>query len=431
MRKHLTALALVILTLGALAVPAHAAADDDFSSTLTTGLFGDFEVTASNAAASKEPGEPDHAGNAGGHSLWWTWQPAADGPITIDTCDSDFDTLLAVYTGDSVDALTEVASNDDGCGGGSKVTFGADASKSYRIAVDGADGETGNIALQAGPPPPPNDDFGSAGSLSGLPASATGTNAGATKEPGETDHAGNPGGRSVWWTWTAPSTGEISVDTCDSDFDTLLAVYTGDSVGALTETASSDDDPDCLPGSKVTFVASAGTAYRILVDGYDGLSGHIGLRIATQPPPSPLYLALGDSVSAGYGARAGRGFVDLYFDYLRDPGHGGVGERANLSVPGETSGSMLAGGQMDRAISRIGQSSDTRVVTLSIGGNDGRSGQCPTGFADPPCPFKDNYTAILARLRDALAGDPGSETVQALEYYNPCHRDGHIARGDL
>lgn len=302
MRKHLTALALAILTLGALAVPAQAAGDDDFSSSLTTGLYGDFEVTVSNAAASKEPGEPDHAGNAGGHSLWWTWQPAADGPITIDTC--------------------------------------------------------------------------------------------------------------------------------DSDFDTLLAVYTGDGVGALTETASSDDDPDCFPGSKVTFVATAGTTYRIVVDGYDGLTGHIGLRIATQPPPSPLYLALGDSVSSGYGVPAGRGFVDLYFDYLRDPGHAGVGELANLAVPGETSGSMLAtGGQMDRAIGRIGESSDTRVVTLSIGGNDGRFGQCPIGFADPPCPFKDNYTVILARLRDALAGDPGSETVQAMEYYNPATGTGTTVEG--
>jgi lysophospholipase L1-like esterase len=430
MRKHLTALALVMLMLGAHATSAQAAGDDDFAASLTTSLYGSFEVMASNAAATKEADEPDHAGNAGGHSLWWTWEPAADGTITIDTCDSDFDTLLGVYTGDSIGALTEVASNDNGCGTGSTVTFSADASKDYRIAVDGTDGETGNIALRTGPPAPSNDNFASASPLSGLPAFATGTNAGATRQAGETDHAGNAGGRSVWWTWTAPSAGEVSVDTCDSDFDTLLAVYTGDVIDALTERASNDDDSDCSPGSRVTFTATMGTEYRILVDGYDRASGNIGLRLAAQAPPAPLYLALGDSVSRGFGAPDGRGFVDLYFDYLRDPSHGGLGELANFAVPGETSGSMLAaGGQMDRAIDRISQASDTRVVTLSIGGNDGRSGQCPTGFADPPCPFRQNYTVIMARLRDALAGDPGDETVQAMEYYNPAAGTGTSLEG--
>ena len=72
-----------------------------------------------------------------------------------------------------------------------------------------------------------NNNFASATAISGSSATATGTNVGATKETGEPAHAGNAGGHSVWWTWTAPTTGTVTLDTLGSSFDTLLAVYTG------------------------------------------------------------------------------------------------------------------------------------------------------------------------------------------------------------
>ena len=56
--------------------------------------------------------------------------------------DDNLDTLLAAYTGDAVNALTKVASNDDACTFGSSITFTAIEAETYRIAVDGVDGET-------------------------------------------------------------------------------------------------------------------------------------------------------------------------------------------------------------------------------------------------------------------------------------------------
>ena len=70
--------------------------------------------------------------------------------------------------------------------------------------------------------------------LAGYTPMATGTNLGASVEAGEPEHGGSPGGHSVWWTWTAPSTGNVTIDTLGSNFDTLLAVYTGSAVNALT-----------------------------------------------------------------------------------------------------------------------------------------------------------------------------------------------------
>jgi hypothetical protein len=125
--------------------------------------------------------------------------------------------------------------------------------------------------------PPPNDSFAAAVALTGTEATAVGTNVDATKEPGEPNHAGEPGGPSVWWRWTAPANGAFTIDSCDSDFDTLLAVYTGASVDALTPVRSNDDA--CDIGSSVTFVATGGQVYSIAVDGLDEETGEIRLRL--------------------------------------------------------------------------------------------------------------------------------------------------------
>jgi len=142
----------------------------------------------------------------------------------------------------------------------------------------------------------PADDFDQRVTLAG-PFAASGfyTNAGASKEIGEPNHAGNPGGKSLWWTWTAPFTRTVTLNTAGSDFRNALAVYTGSSVSSLTAVASH------LAGagtntSQVTFTAVAGTTYQIAVDGYNGASGRVMLNLAM-----PGLLVLADPVALGPG----------------------------------------------------------------------------------------------------------------------------------
>jgi hypothetical protein len=132
---------------------------------------------------------------------------------------------------------------------------------------------------------PANDSFASATIISGLSATVTGTNAGASKETGEPNHAGKPGGKSVWWSWTALSSGSAQIDTVGSNFDTTLGVYTGNSVSTLTLIAGNDDNSGNFT-SKVTFNAVGGTTYRIAVDGYGGCSGNITLNVRLVPSNS-------------------------------------------------------------------------------------------------------------------------------------------------
>ena len=123
-----------------------------------------------------------------------------------------------------------------------------------------------------------NDTFTSSVALTGNSGQAGGTNVGATKETGEPDHAGNTGGTSIWWQWTAPVSGQVTLDTHGSDFDTLLAVYTGTAVGNLTAIAANDNDGSTNGNSGLLFQAQAGIQYYIVVDGRNGASGNVVLN---------------------------------------------------------------------------------------------------------------------------------------------------------
>jgi len=126
---------------------------------------------------------------------------------------------------------------------------------------------------------PTNDGFANRSSLSGTNVVIVGSSASGTKEPGEPNHAGNGGGKSVWWSWTAPGSGVAHLSTTGSDFDTLLAVYAGNSLETLQAVASNNDLSQTQRTSRVSFNAVAGASYRIAIDGFNGASGNIRLEL--------------------------------------------------------------------------------------------------------------------------------------------------------
>ena len=129
------------------------------------------------------------------------------------------------------------------------------------------------------PTPPTNDNFANARVITGCGGTVAGTNLLATKESGEPIIAGDAGGKSVWYQWQAPLSASVTITTIGSNFDTLLGVYTGNSVGGLTLVADNDD---IVLGqnqqSTVTFPATAGTTYKIAIDGFNAASGNIVLN---------------------------------------------------------------------------------------------------------------------------------------------------------
>ena len=256
-------------------------ANDAFASAVATST-ATWTLTGNNTDGTSETGEPAHAGSAAAKSVWWTFTAPISGTCTVRTLGSTFDTVLAVYTGTSVGALRAVVSNDNSSSTvlDSTVSFAAVGGTIYQIAVDGKSGTSGAIQLSASllaGVAPANDNFAAATVLTGTTFSVSGSNIGATLQTGEPKHAGTTGGKSVWWSWTAPSTGTFTLATTGSSFDTTLAIYTGSAVNSLAVLKSNDDQSSRLRTSKVVVSVVSGTTYRIAVDGYRAAAGAITL----------------------------------------------------------------------------------------------------------------------------------------------------------
>ena len=132
---------------------------------------------------------------------------------------------------------------------------------------------------------PANDSYTNPQVIVGISGSLSfpfGSTIGSTNEPGEPSHAGFPASNSVWFSWTAPISGDATFDTLDNfvtDFDTVLAVYTNTtSLATLVEVAG-NDNLFFFPGpSFVSFPVRAGVEYRIAVDKNLGVSGTFNLN---------------------------------------------------------------------------------------------------------------------------------------------------------
>jgi len=127
------------------------------------------------------------------------------------------------------------------------------------------------------------DNFPARNTVSGSLLTISGSNAGATAEPGEPNPNNLRNDNTVWIAWRAGTDSLVTIDTTGSAFDTVLAVYTGNVLSTLNLIAFNDDFNGVQ--SLVTFNATAGTIYDIQVASYVLAGpGSITLHVATQSP---------------------------------------------------------------------------------------------------------------------------------------------------
>ncbi len=115
---------------------------------------------------------------------------------------------------------------------------------------------------------PANDAFVKAEIL-GVSGSITRSNVGATQELFEPVSTAGGGFATIWFQWTAQTSGRVTFDTIGTNIDTVLAIYTGTSVLNATEVASNDDGFGCDTSSSVHIDAVVGTSYRIQLSTWD------------------------------------------------------------------------------------------------------------------------------------------------------------------
>ena len=108
--------------------------NDDFSLRFRLGAAKEVNTTGSNYAASREPGEPLHAGVPGqSGSIWWSWQaPEKTRDVLIETELVGGEPLVGVYTGFAVGKLEVVAQSGNGT-----LSFAPQVGVDYHIAVAG------------------------------------------------------------------------------------------------------------------------------------------------------------------------------------------------------------------------------------------------------------------------------------------------------
>jgi lysophospholipase L1-like esterase len=181
---------------------------------------------------------------------------------------------------------------------------------------------------------------------------------------------------------------------------------------------------DLLVGGAGTDLLVCGAGRDLAIaDARDTVRGCEVVKGLPTPPPAPpaepvgLYIALGDSISTGFGASApSKGWVNLYFGYLASNGSG-VMKLTDVARELATT-EDLRRIDLARAVANINLPSDTLRLTIDIGRNDIKYNPACDHANDPGCPIAENLRTILKALNTALAGDPGSETIQIMEYFN-------------
>ncbi len=143
----------------------------------------------------------------------------------------------------------------------------------YRGALTaraGQEQESISIAFskQTPMPPPANDTCQQATAISGSQYSDALDVSGATADQSDPQSSCGCGTNrsTVWYSFTAPATGMVSVGTSGSTYDTVLNAYSG-SCGNLVPVTCNDDANGSVQ-SQITFGASAGVTYYILAASY-------------------------------------------------------------------------------------------------------------------------------------------------------------------
>lgn len=110
--------------------------------------FTDAQDTSDATLEAGEPALGDECGNNVDHTVWYSYAPGANTIVSANTFGSDFDTVLGVWEGTDIDALTLVGCNDDQRNLQSSVVFLAEMGTDYRIQVGGYGGSSGSLAFK-------------------------------------------------------------------------------------------------------------------------------------------------------------------------------------------------------------------------------------------------------------------------------------------
>ena len=205
-----------------------------------------------------------------------------------------------------------VACNDDSGGRQSRIAFTAIGGATYYFLVSSYTGTDGTLAFQftfqgsgQAPQPTPtltavlptatrtptstpasgdvwNDACANALQITAVPFTGRVLTTAATTEASDpAPGCGNSSrAKSMWYRFTAPATGTVTVNTFGSSYDTILAAYTGTCGGFSLLPGGCNDDSSGALQSRVSFQATAGVTYYIMATAYTNNSGTLTFSLS-------------------------------------------------------------------------------------------------------------------------------------------------------
>lgn len=202
-------------------------------------------------------------------TLWYEVE-GTGGPITISTWPTNFDTVVAVYKDGQFPPLGCDDNGNDFGNGESELVFNSQVGSTYQIQVGGKYNRpadtvvVGTIGLWIYGAPA-NDARGAAQTVQTGTATPS-HNFGATMAGGEQSTCGSaPFGKTVWFRWTAPATGDAVFAANSTGPDTVLTAYPAGSGSPL---GCSDDAPNSGTSSRLPARVQGGQTYEIQVGGF-------------------------------------------------------------------------------------------------------------------------------------------------------------------
>jgi hypothetical protein len=199
--------------------------NDDFANRIALSGPTNY-VVGDNTLASREPGEPGiHPLASPGRTLWWSYTASEKGLLRVHAEADSYGVAWNIYRGQTVADLTEAPALLDS----EWRSVDMNPGEEVEIAADGMLGGFGPLRLETTfVPVPDNDMFSNSVHLEGTNVTASGDAIAASSEPGEPPSEG----RTVWYSWAAPTAGKAVVHIIGPTRYTM-GVYLGPTVDHL------------------------------------------------------------------------------------------------------------------------------------------------------------------------------------------------------
>ncbi|GEM_PF-1574654 len=214
-----------------------------------------------------------------GGAMWYTF--TGDGATwTFETTVASYDTKIWVFSGDC-SSLTCVTGNDDGGAGTlSLVNFATTAGETYYVVVGGYAANEGTYTLNVTGTPCNNASSCGTAAYVACGNVYNGSTIGNANSGLGTCTTSNGTGGAAWYTFVGDGN-NWSFETTSASYDTKIWVYSG-TCGALN-CVTGNDDGGVGTLSLVSFTASLGVTYYVIVGGYAGNQGTYTLSATSSP----------------------------------------------------------------------------------------------------------------------------------------------------